>query len=204
MPRPYLPRAQRRAQILDATEALMVELGVQAVTMARIADAVGLTPGALYRHFRSRGEIVAAIVERDRDELAAVEARDLGRYLAAEAERYLTDPDYARVRRELVYLASLDADFAARALSYERDLVVRVGAEHAVAMRAAQLVLDGLSLRVARTGGFDPDTDAAVRRLFRLLGDTAGSPSTEAPRPATERARPAEAGRPSNDPKEHP
>jgi len=185
VPRPYLPRAQRRAQILDATEALMVEHGIQAVTMARIADAVGLTPGALYRHFRSRGAIVAAIVDRDLDELAAGAARDLPRYLAAEAERYLTDPDYARVRRELVYLASLDPDFAARALAYERDLVARVGAEHAVAMRAAQLVLDGLSLRADRTGGFDPDTDAAVRHLFQLLAD-------------------AEAPRPTPDPKEHP
>ena len=179
MPRPYLPRARRREQILDATEALMADHGIQSVTMARIAEAVGLTPGALYRHFRSRGEIVAAIVQRDLEELAAVEARDLGRYLAAEARRYLTDADYARVRRELVYLASLDPDFAARALAYERDLVTRVGAEHAVAMRAAQLVLDGLSLRADRAGGFDPGTDDAVRLLFRLLADAAGAPPTE-------------------------
>lgn len=182
MPHPYLPRAQRRAQILDATEALMIKLGVQAVTMAQIADAVNLTPGALYRHFRSRGAIVAAIVDRDLDELAAVEAHDLPRYLAAETERYLTDPDYPRVRRELIYLASLDADFAARALAYERDLLARVGTEHAVAMRAAQLVLGGVSLRAARAGGIDPDTNAAVRHLFRLLADVAAAGPTPDPK----------------------
>ncbi len=182
MARPYRPRDQRRTQILDATEALMVEHGIQAVTMARIADAVGLTPGALYRHFRSRGAIVAAIVERDLDELAAVDARDLRRYLAAEAERYLGDPDHARVRRELLYLASLDPEFEARALAYERDLVARVGAEHAVAMRAAQLVLDGLATRVARAGGIDPDSDTAVRRLFHLLADDGDAHPNPAPK----------------------
>jgi AcrR family transcriptional regulator len=187
VPRPYLPRTQRREQILDATEALMAAHGIQSVTMARIAAAVGLTPGALYRHFRSRGEIVAAIVRRDLEELAAVDASDLPRYLAAESRRYLADPGYARVRRELLYLASLDPDFGAQALAYEADLVARVGARHEVEVRAAQLVLDGLSLRADREGRFDPSTEAAVHLLFRLLADAAGPPPADAAgAPATE------------------
>jgi AcrR family transcriptional regulator len=180
VPRPYLPRARRREQILDATEALMAEHGIQSVTMARIAAAVGLTPGALYRHFRARDEIVGAIVERDLEELAAVDASDLRQYLSTEATRYLADPGYACVRRELLYLASLDPDFGARALAYEDDLVARVGARHEVEVRAAQLVLDGLSLRADHEGGFDPSTEAAARLLFRLLSDAAGPPPADA------------------------
>ncbi len=179
MPRPYLPRTQRREQILDATEALMAKHGIRSVTMARIAAAVGVTPGALYRHFGSRGEIVAAIVDRDLEELAAVDASDLPRYLAAEATRYLADSSYARVRRELLYLASLDPDFGARALAYEADLVARVGARHEVEVRAAQLVLDGLSLRAERERGVDPSTEAAARLLFRLLSEAAGPPAAD-------------------------
>ena len=183
VPRPYLPRARRREQILDAAEILMAEHGILSVTMARIAAAVGLTPGALYRHFRSRDEIVAAIVERDLEELAGDDASDLRSYLAAEEARHLADPGYARVRRELLYLASIDADTGARALAYERDLVARVGAQHETEIRAAQLILDGLALRADREGGFGPGTEAAARLLFRLLADAAGPPPDDATTP---------------------
>ncbi len=158
----------------------MAEHGIQSVTMARIAAAVGLTPGALYRHFRARDEIVGAIVERDLEELAAVDASDLRQYLSTEATRYLADPGYACVRRELLYLASLDPGFGARALAYEDDLVARIGAQHETEIRAAQLILDGLSLRADREGGFDPGTEAAARLLFRLLSDAAGPPPADA------------------------
>lgn len=155
--------------------------GIQALTMARIAEAVGLTPGALYRHFRSRAEIVAAIVDRDLAELAEVDAHDLPRYLAAEADRYLADPAYPRVRRELLHLASTDAGFAARVRAYERDLVARVGARHETAVRAAQLLLDGLSLRADREGRIDPTTRDALRRVFHQLAATADAAPPDPP-----------------------
>jgi AcrR family transcriptional regulator len=197
VPRTYLPRHQRRQQILDATEALMVEHGVQSVTMARIAEAVGLTPGALYRHVRSRAEIVAAIVQRDLDELAELEADDFERYLGTEERRYLSEPDHARVRRELLYLASLDEAVGARVQAYERDLVARLGTALEVEVRAAQVILDGLSMQVDRAGAVDPRTDAAVRLLLRLLADAAAPPPTGGAGPTdAESARPE---RPSSD-----
>lgn len=52
-------QAERREEIIDATLELMSELGVEGVTVSRIAAAVGVTPGALYRHFESRAALIS-------------------------------------------------------------------------------------------------------------------------------------------------
>ena len=56
-------QAERREEIIDAALLILGEHGVDGMTMARIAEAVGITPGALYRHFDSRNAILAAAVE---------------------------------------------------------------------------------------------------------------------------------------------
>lgn len=50
--------AERRQEILEATMELISKAGVEGVTVARIAEAVGITPGALYRHFDSRASLL--------------------------------------------------------------------------------------------------------------------------------------------------
>jgi AcrR family transcriptional regulator len=50
---------ERRQEILDATMKLIGEHGMEAATVGRIAAVVGVTPGALYRHFHSRSALVA-------------------------------------------------------------------------------------------------------------------------------------------------
>lgn len=50
--------AERRQEILEATLELISEHGVEGVTVARIAAAVGVSRGALYRHFESRGALI--------------------------------------------------------------------------------------------------------------------------------------------------
>ena len=58
-------RALRRARTLRAINveglALIGRCGVDGWTMADLARAVGLTPGAFYRYFRSKEEIIAAV-----------------------------------------------------------------------------------------------------------------------------------------------
>jgi AcrR family transcriptional regulator len=49
---------ERREEILEATLQLISEHGIEGTTVTRIAEAVGLTPGALYRHFESRGALI--------------------------------------------------------------------------------------------------------------------------------------------------
>jgi AcrR family transcriptional regulator len=73
------PRARRREanleRILDAALALVARDGLDALHMARLADAVDYTPGALYRYVASKDALIAALVARTLaqvgDELAA-------------------------------------------------------------------------------------------------------------------------------------
>src|SRR4051812_12774382 len=51
-------------EVLRAASALFGERGVGGTTMSRIAEASGLGPSSLYYYFRSRDEIVAALVAR--------------------------------------------------------------------------------------------------------------------------------------------
>ena len=56
--------AARRDQILDAATVRFAANGFQATGMADVIAASGLSAGAVYRYFRSKDELIAAIVER--------------------------------------------------------------------------------------------------------------------------------------------
>ncbi len=72
MPRvPESHLAARRDQILDAAAARFAVNGFQATGMADIIAASGLSAGAVYRYFRSKDELIAAIVDRVLGEAAA-------------------------------------------------------------------------------------------------------------------------------------
>ncbi|WP_428568101.1 MAG: TetR/AcrR family transcriptional regulator [Solidesulfovibrio sp. DCME] len=53
----------RREQIADAALAIVVEQGIGAVTVRRVAEAVGISAAALYRHYKNKGDILAAVLE---------------------------------------------------------------------------------------------------------------------------------------------
>jgi AcrR family transcriptional regulator len=57
------PRASRE-QIIDAAVALLRAAPDEPLTMARVASSVGLTPMALYRHFKDRDELMDEVVGR--------------------------------------------------------------------------------------------------------------------------------------------
>ena len=57
-------------RILAAARALFEREGAQAVSMRRIADAVGLTPMAIYRHFPNREALLKRISDDSFDEIA--------------------------------------------------------------------------------------------------------------------------------------
>ena len=61
--------AERQQDIVQAVLSLIAESGVQGVTMARIAEQVGLTEAALYRHFKGKLAIVGATIDTAFDEL---------------------------------------------------------------------------------------------------------------------------------------
>lgn len=61
--------AERKQEIVHAVLVLIAELGIQGVTMGRIADKVGITEAALYRHFDSKLGIIGATIDAAFDDL---------------------------------------------------------------------------------------------------------------------------------------
>lgn len=60
----------RRHQIMEASLALLAETSLESLSTRAIARAVGLTQPGLFRHFRSRDEILLAVIQRARERLA--------------------------------------------------------------------------------------------------------------------------------------
>lgn len=58
------PAAERKAQIIDEAMRLAAELGPDRMTTQKLADAVGVTQAAIFRHFPSKDEIWQAIADR--------------------------------------------------------------------------------------------------------------------------------------------
>lgn len=64
------PRLSTSERILRAARALFERGGAEAVSMRRVAEAVGLTPMAIYRHFPSRDALLKRISDDSFDEIA--------------------------------------------------------------------------------------------------------------------------------------
>jgi len=54
--------AVRKRQIVDAARNLIIRKGSEHVTIREMAKAIGLTEGALYRHFKSKNDILSFLV----------------------------------------------------------------------------------------------------------------------------------------------
>lgn len=55
---------ETRNRILDTAEEVFREQGVTSTSLADIADAAGVTRGAIYWHFRNKGDLFTAMVDR--------------------------------------------------------------------------------------------------------------------------------------------
>ncbi|HEY2700924.1 MAG TPA: TetR/AcrR family transcriptional regulator [Pseudonocardiaceae bacterium] len=95
LPAQPVPRT-RRAEILAAAIPLFEKDGFATVTNGRIADAVGLTPSALYRHFPGKVDILAA---------ACLQAAALLNQAVEQNLRDVTDPHDALVSLAATYVA---------------------------------------------------------------------------------------------------
>jgi AcrR family transcriptional regulator len=63
-------QSDRRAEILDAARICFARSGFHQTSMQEICVQAGMSPGNLYRYFRSKEAIIAGIAERDRAEVA--------------------------------------------------------------------------------------------------------------------------------------
>lgn len=80
-PRQRLPADFRQQEIVDTVLALTLEVGVEAVSTQRIADRMGLTQGAVFRHFSTKEALWMAVLDWLKGRFAALferrEARPL-------------------------------------------------------------------------------------------------------------------------------
>lgn len=80
-------QSDRRAEILAAAQRCFVRAGFHGASMQEICAEAGMSPGNLYRYFRSKEALIAGIAERDRAEVGQQFARaDLSRGLFAVLE----------------------------------------------------------------------------------------------------------------------
>jgi AcrR family transcriptional regulator len=64
-------QSDRRAEILDAAARCFARTGFHQTSMQEICAEAGMSAGNLYRYFRSKEAIIAAIAERDRAQAAS-------------------------------------------------------------------------------------------------------------------------------------
>ena len=71
MARAKLDTEVRREQIAEAALALVAGQGLKRLSVAAVARQVGLVPSGIYRHFKSKDEILSAVLDRIEQRLLA-------------------------------------------------------------------------------------------------------------------------------------
>lgn len=180
----------RHARILDAAERCFVRSGFHRTTMQDIAAEAGMSPGNLYRYFRSKDAMVAGLTERDRADMAGdfaaiAEANDfMAVFRELGRKHFEQEPrEKAILCLEIWAEATRNPAVAGLSIDFERDMVERMFVlfEHAKARgqipahvdsRAVAVIIgtiaDGLFVRRAILPHFDARLE--VDRLLALIG----------------------------------
>ncbi len=170
-PAPTTARERRRIarlnDILEAAEAQVVRAGFDSLSIQGVAQAVDLTPGALYRYFDSKSALIIALTER----VVSGFASDLGRVLETLPAR----SPLARVAAAALTYGELATEAPHRfgllsMLLADARVLVPEAQTAAPAMTAATTALDPIvrALEHARSLGLLSDGDAAERALVLM------------------------------------
>jgi AcrR family transcriptional regulator len=155
-------QADRRTEILAAAQACFARSGFHQTSMQEICTEAGMSPGSLYRYFRSKEHIIAGIAERDRAEtaqqFAAVDgAGNFFDGLAALAQHHLVE----RSMEEVALCAEIMAE------SRRNPAVARIYQDIETDIRARFIELLRKAAERAEIRR-DLDFDGAVTVLFAL------------------------------------
>lgn len=159
----------RQQEIIEAVRNLITTKGMESVTIAAIAEAVGLTEGAIYRHFSSKHEILSLLIREIEQTLLSTvrQAQQEGASGLENLERILKAHLNTVERRRAVSFIVI-----AEAIAFEGiGLTGRVASMLAAYLDSIRTVLkkgmeDG-SLRP------DLDADAAAVAFFGVIQSTA-------------------------------
>ncbi|TDD32067.1 TetR/AcrR family transcriptional regulator [Actinomadura sp. KC06] len=118
-------RARQLRTLLDAARALVAEEGIEALSLAALARRVGLSRPSLYEYFRSKDDLVAAIVEEELPRWASL------------VERALAGPDDLGGKVEAYIRSQLEV------MTDGRHAAAVALVEHALAEPALERIRDG-------------------------------------------------------------
>lgn len=109
-------RARRSAEFLSVALRIVAEEGLDALTMARLADEVDTAIGAVYRYFPSKGDLVAAIQADAIDQLQRSHDASVEPVVEALGAKRWREPG------ALVRLVVLSRWFCAAAAEYPQEV----------------------------------------------------------------------------------
>ena len=69
MPGKINPRTPRQQEIVDAARKIITSRGIKSLTTRERARELKITDGALYRHFKSKDEIISLLIDDIEDTL---------------------------------------------------------------------------------------------------------------------------------------
>jgi len=175
---PRRTAAASRDAIVEAALALLDAKGVDAFAMRALAERLGVTPMAIYHHFKGRDGLIAAMTERVYGGVAApadgAPCDRIEGLLRGYHRQVLKHPGLA------LLIFSRPSVFPDQARRITED-IARLLAEAGLAPERVRLWIDilvdfthGAAIAIAMGGGADPDGgadayDAALRELLAGL-----------------------------------
>ena len=174
-------RQSSRDKLIDAALKLVSELGVQQVTIDAVAAAAGVTKGGLIYHFKTRDELLGAMLERMMGELNtrigsrkahAVGASIQGLVLALAEETFDMPEDQRRILSNMLAASSTYPHLMGPAQSLFSNVYGELGSSGPHAGRALLLAaaLDGFSLlELMNLHQFTPQQKKTMRRAVMEL-----------------------------------
>jgi AcrR family transcriptional regulator len=155
-------KAQTRERLIEAAARVFAEKGFATTSLDEVADAAGLTKGAVYSNFENKEDLMRAVLQAQQDRLHGIEnaAGDGTREEQADAAAMLFGETVAQERD--VYLLYLE--FLAYVLR-NPDLLPDFIARH----RAAR---DDVARMIKEHGGDEPWSDPERAALiFDIIGN---------------------------------
>ncbi|WP_322033008.1 TetR/AcrR family transcriptional regulator [Paraburkholderia sp. J76] len=155
----------QRARILDAARRIVMREGLAALSMRKIADAIGYSPASLYLHFAGRDEIAEALGQEGEAQLFAqleplMLIADARERLHALAHAYVVYGCAHPQTYELIFMArKARSDEVGAAPRGEREAPDEPEAPEASSAGAVQLFAATLSMLMPSSG---PRIDSAM------------------------------------------
>ena len=162
--------AETREQVLDAAERVFRQRGVGHASLAEVADAAGVTRGAIYHHFASKAEVFEAMLARaempidmafDATRLPVADPLAMVRDMAVKALQHLASSD--RVRN-IFEVAFLRCEYT--------DELAPVEQRHLQERTQCLALSNGLLDQAVARGQLHADTDTrmAAHMLYGFIG----------------------------------